>query len=64
MIVTLAVIRGIEPEERADNNAIPNQPAAEKGAFAAALTEVWRDNQARIFTIFVFVSMLAYWLRI
>lgn len=60
MIVTLAVIRGIEREECADKNAIPNQPAAEKGAFAAALAEVWRDNQARIFTIFVFVSMLAY----
>ena len=60
MIVTLAVIRGIEPTERADNSAILNRPTVEKGAFTAALAEVWRDPQARIFTIFVFVSMLAY----
>lgn len=34
--------------------------AAEKPDFMAALREVWAETQARRFTIFVFVSMLAY----
>ena len=61
MIVTLAVIRGIEPNEGANESALStNQPINQKGAFTTALAEVWHDPQARIFTIFVFVSMLAY----
>lgn len=35
------------------------QPSA-KPQFRAALREAWQDDQARRFTIFVFVSMLAY----
>jgi BCD family chlorophyll transporter-like MFS transporter len=37
-------------------------PAAQAAprSFKAALAEVWRDPQARRFTIFIFVSMLAY----
>ena len=33
---------------------------AEKPTFKEALSEVWADRQARLFTIFVFVSMVAY----
>ena len=59
IIVTLITIRGIEP---ASSVIEPNaaHDAAEKGAFGAALVEVWQDPQAKVFTIFVFVSMLAY----
>jgi BCD family chlorophyll transporter-like MFS transporter len=35
-------------------------PVAVHGGFMAALRAVWRDRQARAFTLFVFVSMLAY----
>ncbi|MDJ0867144.1 MAG: BCD family MFS transporter [Myxococcota bacterium] len=35
-------------------------PSAARPAFRAALGEVWEEPQARRFTVFVFVSMLAY----
>lgn len=35
-------------------------PGPRRGAFTAALRQVWREPTARQFTIFVFVSMLAY----
>jgi BCD family chlorophyll transporter-like MFS transporter len=35
-------------------------PAAGKRSFRSSLSETWADPQARLFTIFVFVSMLAY----
>jgi BCD family chlorophyll transporter-like MFS transporter len=35
-------------------------PAAPRPAFRQALAEVWADTDARRFTVFVFVSMLAY----
>lgn len=38
-------------------------PAEEKPRFAEALREVWRDPQARGFTIFVFLSMVAYFMQ-
>ena len=60
MIVTLVVVRGIEPRGSEDRNSATNEAAPEKGAFRNALLEVWQDPQARVFTIFVFVSMLAY----
>ncbi|MEO1028751.1 MAG: PucC family protein, partial [Pseudomonadota bacterium] len=34
--------------------------SAQKGAFMAALKTAWDDPQARLFTIFVFISMLGY----
>ena len=59
ILVTLIAIRRIEPASPVIK---PNVTGAapEKGAFGAALAEVWQDPQARVFTIFVFVSMLAY----
>ena len=60
IMVTLIVIRGIEPQAQPDAAAISDTPPPEQGAFRAALAEVWQDPQAKIFTIFVFVSMLAY----
>jgi len=39
------------------------QATRDRGAFRAALAQVWADGEARRFTIFVFVSMLAYSLQ-
>lgn len=36
------------------------QPLRTKGNFKTTLVEVWSERQARLFTIFVFLSMLAY----
>ena len=56
--VTVLAVVGLEgpmpaapPREAAPAPAVP---------FRDALAEVWRDRQARVFTVFVFVSMLAY----
>lgn len=43
----------------ASRTGVSSAPAG-KSDFAAALREVWREDDARNFTIFVFVSMLAY----
>merc|ERR1711991_1248166 len=59
-MVTLLVIRGIEPHAQRDAAEATGKPPPEKGTFSTALAEVWQDPQARVFTIFVFVSMLAY----
>ena len=60
IMVTLVVVRGIEPHAQPDAAAVSDESPPEKGAFRAALAEVWQDPQAKVFTIFVFVSMLAY----
>ncbi|MEE4212631.1 MAG: BCD family MFS transporter [Parvularcula sp.] len=44
-------------EARQTRPAVSNKRAAD---FRAALASIWQDNQARRFTVFVFVSMLAY----
>ena len=59
IVVTLIAIRGVEPTSQVIKPNVTDA-APEKGAFGAALAEVWQDPQARVFTIFVFVSMLAY----
>ncbi len=54
VVVSLIGIAGIERRDA--------QPAATRPAipFAVALAEIWADPQARRFTVFVAVSMLAY----
>jgi BCD family chlorophyll transporter-like MFS transporter len=62
-VVTLLAIRGIEAranaalsmEESAADQDEPGMPN-----FRAALREIWQERQARQFTVFVFVSMLAF----
>ena len=54
--VTIAALWGLEARVHAPCPARHRT----RPAFKAALAEVWRDPQARIFTIFVFVAMLAY----
>ncbi|MEM0954446.1 MAG: BCD family MFS transporter [Pseudomonadota bacterium] len=60
-LLTLIAIRGVEArssdvdsraEAHADSSSMPN--------FADAMREIWEEPQARQFTVFVFVSMLAY----
>jgi BCD family chlorophyll transporter-like MFS transporter len=55
VVSTLALL-GVEGRER---GARPEAPA-ERPAFLAALAEVWAEPAARRFTVFVFVSMLAF----
>jgi BCD family chlorophyll transporter-like MFS transporter len=55
--VTLLAVIGVEGH--AARRPAPAGPAP-KTAFTVALREAWADPQARRFTIFVFVSMLAY----
>ena len=51
--VTLLAVRGIERRRPVPSEAPPPD-------FRRALGEIWRDRAARHFTLFVFVSMLAY----
>ena len=58
VLVTLIAMYRLEPPTPlAQSNA---RHSRAPGAFRTALREVWREAQARRFTIFVFVSMLAY----
>ena len=58
LLIAFAALWGIEGPARVV------APAGEGGAaaqdFAAAVREIWSDDTARAFTVFVFVSMLAY----
>ena len=53
-IVAVVALRGIEQHAPVGPSARPT------GDFGVALIALWRDPEARRFTIFVFVSMLAY----
>ncbi len=55
--VSLLAVAGIEGRTIAAATA---ESPAVRGSFRAAINEVWSEPQARRFTIFVFVSMLAY----
>lgn len=59
MLVTLCAVFRLEPKHSA---AAPDKPprGSARGAFRAALAQVWQESEARRFTVFVFVSMLAY----
>ncbi len=62
LLVTFAALHGLETLQKQSTS--PPQKLVESPdggqAFKAALMETWADPQARRFTIFVFVSMLAY----
>jgi BCD family chlorophyll transporter-like MFS transporter len=58
LIVTVAAVWGMEgPVPARDPDADGEAP---KVGFLTALREVWQEPQARAFTLFIFVSMLAY----
>lgn len=56
---TLAVL-GVAGVERGALPGSDNSPRRTRVRFRAALSEVWAEPQARVFTLFVFASMLAY----
>ncbi len=58
--VTVCAVLGVEPSRRAAATSRSVAEAAPKRDFRTALESVWGDPQARSFTLFVFVSMLAY----
>ena len=58
-IVTLIALYGVEGAADAASPAARSAPEA-KPSFVHALTQVWGEPAARRFTIFIFVSMLAY----
>jgi BCD family chlorophyll transporter-like MFS transporter len=67
VLVTLLAVYRLEgpadaaaPDAAAPDDAATPVPDSAPPPFAAALREVWRESEARRFTVFVFVSMLAY----
>ncbi len=56
-LVTLLAVWGVEPRSC---DALPVAPAAPRPSFNRVIAEIWADDLARRFTVFVFVSMLAY----
>lgn len=60
MLLTLLAIRGVEPQASALTT---STPATDSPAFGKALAAVWAEPAARRFTVFVFISMLAYSLQ-
>jgi len=57
--LTLVAVWGVEiaPDDLAPATGAPKRPSV---PFRRALSEVWEEPKARLFTVFVFVSMLAY----
>jgi len=60
-LLTLFAVRNVEGA--ATPPAEPRRGIASRSDFRAALAQVWADREARRFTVFVFVSMLAYSLQ-
>lgn len=58
LCLALLALRGVEAGTRPVRQAPAKGPAPL--AFAAALAEIWQEREARRFTWFVFISMLAY----
>jgi BCD family chlorophyll transporter-like MFS transporter len=56
-VVTLLAVLGVEAGSSAVTDA---RPPSDPAPFTATLRQIWREKLARDFTLFVFVSMLAY----
>ncbi|SLN58100.1 PUCC protein [Roseivivax jejudonensis] len=56
LVMTALAVRGVE-------RGLVVRPEPEPQPFFAALAEVWRERQARNFTLFVFLSMIAYFMQ-
>ncbi len=59
-LLTLIAVQGVEGRRGSAVARAAAEAEAPKPPFLQALAEVWAEPQARRFTIFVFVSMLAY----
>jgi BCD family chlorophyll transporter-like MFS transporter len=61
LAITLAAVWGMEGKPPAAKDPAASEAAdAPRPSFLQALREVWQEPQARAFTLFIFVSMLAY----
>jgi BCD family chlorophyll transporter-like MFS transporter len=60
MLVTIAALWNLEKESAPGTPAAGYERARTQFSFRAALTQVWSEPQSRRFTVFVFLSMLAY----
>ena len=60
LILTAVATWNVEPRAPARPPVRPPAPGSAGANFRAALSEVWAEPTARRFTVFVFVSMLAY----
>jgi BCD family chlorophyll transporter-like MFS transporter len=60
IVITLFAIRNVEPLNPTVSQNHSGQVSRRSGDFREALHDIWQEPEARIFTIFVFVSMLAY----
>lgn len=61
-MLALVAVRGVEgagPAAKPVSTGLPHSPP-QGTPFRAALAQVWGESHARLFTLFVFVSMLAY----
>ena len=63
-VLAVIAVRGVEhtgaAADEAGTTEAETDEAAEKPPFMTVLREVWSDSRARRFTVFVFISMLAY----
>jgi BCD family chlorophyll transporter-like MFS transporter len=57
VLMTMLAVAGVEPKSR---SGVFNERDAPSVSFRESLADAWKDPQARLFTIFVFVSMLGY----
>ncbi len=55
-ILTVLAVLGIERK-------VPAQPDPERMPFRDGLAEIWNEREARMFTLFVFLSMTAYFMQ-
>jgi BCD family chlorophyll transporter-like MFS transporter len=61
MAVTLLAVWGVEGQRSAGARSSAGvEPAAPRTPFRVAFRQVWEESAARQFTVFIFVSMLAY----
>ena len=60
LFVTLLALRGIEDAPGLAEAAAPPTGTPARMPFRVAFAEVWRESESRRFTVFVFISMLAY----
>ena len=57
LVIGVGAVLGIERQQSPANSV---EPRSGRASFRAALAEVWHEDVTRRFTVFVFVSMLAY----